>query len=307
MKKNNPPKKKDTISERSSPSKSETKNSIASIQESASQIPNPSNISFENWIVDTFYEECGREITLAYTTLNQMQNWAVGMIAASIAATVALTKVTPGQSNFYFEITVPILIVAVIAYVFNLRFFIRAVLCYINLTRWNTLQNDVVKYTLVQQLPHNGQHPIIKNEAREKLLDDIRLYYLEWLSPISRSTQIFLNLKLGFYLMFALPLIFMLIGIPILWSNNVVKGFSLFAVFDTILEFYDFATSKYFDTKEKNANGKKKTSTFPIPYSEAKYFKFWILNLLICTIVVFWSSVQPILSNFYHLFISFFR
>ena len=37
------------------------------------------------WI-DTFYKECGREVTLAYTTLNQMKNWAMTIAAAALAA-----------------------------------------------------------------------------------------------------------------------------------------------------------------------------------------------------------------------------
>jgi len=73
MKKPNPPNKKGTIPERSSPSKSEANKSIDSIQVSGSLIPSPSETSFENWVVDIFYKEYGREVTLAYATLNQMQ------------------------------------------------------------------------------------------------------------------------------------------------------------------------------------------------------------------------------------------
>src|SRR5712692_7160109 len=41
--------------------------------------------NFEKW-VENFYKECGRETTLAYTTLNQMKNWAMVIAAAFISA-----------------------------------------------------------------------------------------------------------------------------------------------------------------------------------------------------------------------------
>ena len=36
------------------------------------------------WLHD-FYKECGREATLAYTTLNQMKNWAMVIAAAALS------------------------------------------------------------------------------------------------------------------------------------------------------------------------------------------------------------------------------
>ncbi len=299
--------------EESPPESSEPKSAITDPSpnmnsNSNNKPPAPSDPNFDAWI-DNFYKECGREVTLAYTTLNQMQNWAVGMIAASIAATVALTKVISGQPNVDFQITVPLFIVAVIAYVYNLRFFIRAILCYINLIRWNTLQNDIVRYKIGRSLHLESQTELSHEQNLEKLVMDIRTYYLEWLSPINRSTQLFSNLKLGFYLIFAFPLLFVIIGVLSLWSSNIVKGFTVFAAFDTFLEFYDFTSSRYFDTEKniKEGKGKKKLSVFPIPISRSTYFILWIGNLIISTIVVFWSPIQSFIEKFTQVILVCFR
>src|SRR3954454_17297653 len=36
--------------------------------------------------LDTFYRECGRELTLAYTVLNQANTWAITFFAASLGS-----------------------------------------------------------------------------------------------------------------------------------------------------------------------------------------------------------------------------
>src|SRR5437667_1333397 len=87
----------------------------------------------DSWLHD-FYKECGREVTLAYTTLNQMKNWAM------IVAAAAISGLSFGTSGRHYPN--PVMFVGVvIVYVFILRFFVRAILCYINLTRWNKLQS----------------------------------------------------------------------------------------------------------------------------------------------------------------------
>src|SRR5712692_7801530 len=81
----------------------------------------------ENWLHD-FYKECGREATLAYTTLNQMKNWAMVIAAAAISGL--------SFGNKSSEYPTPIMFAgSVIVYTFILRFFVRAIICYINLVR----------------------------------------------------------------------------------------------------------------------------------------------------------------------------
>src|SRR5436309_1275077 len=114
----------------------------------------PDAISFK-W-VENFYKECGREVTLAYTTLNQMKNWAVLIVAAVVSAVVSLNKTTTASSPAPQSSTLAVYAGSLIVYVFVLRFFIRAILCYINLVRWNNLQAAIVAFKLVQPNPREG-------------------------------------------------------------------------------------------------------------------------------------------------------
>src|SRR2546422_4438514 len=94
-----------------------------------------------DWL-ETFYKECGREVTLAYTTLNQMKNFAM-IIAGAVLSGVSFGA---GAQNYP---SGPMFVGVVIAYAITLRFFVRAILCYINLIRWNRLQSKIVNFMLL--------------------------------------------------------------------------------------------------------------------------------------------------------------
>jgi hypothetical protein len=269
---------------------------------------NPSGANFDKWL-DNFYRECGREVTLAYTTLNQMLNWAIAMVAASIAAAVAFTSGNTAGSapSQPFSISVPVFIIAVIGYVFNLRFFIRAILCYINLIRWNTLQSAIVSYMLLPQNTGTHRNVLTRTQRRNELVQHIQHYYYDWLSPLDRPSQLFQNLKLGFYLILALPFIFVVMGTLTLWSEPVVRGLTFFALGSTLVEFNDFAASRFFDTiqvsnRRKAAN---QPSMFPIPLARKSYFLFWILNLLISLGIVYSANVEQALAQTMTLLVKF--
>src|SRR5258708_13880256 len=112
-------------------------------------VPTPQPVLDCAWI-DTFYKECGREVTLAYTTLNQMKNWAMTVAAAALSGLAFGTKSADYPNKYMF-------VGVVIVYVFVLRFYIRAMLCYINLCRWNRLQSDCVELKLLPKFADNEQ------------------------------------------------------------------------------------------------------------------------------------------------------
>lgn len=238
-----------------------------------------------NWL-ETFYKECGREATLAYTTLNQMKNWAMIVAAAAISGLAFGAKSADYPAPVMFA-------GAVIVYVFVLRFYIRAILCYINLVRWNVLQSDCIQLNL---MPKRGSSTQNEPELRKKLEDDLQNYYFAWLSPIPRKEQLYQNLKLGFYLLFALSLFFVVWGAVSLWVNSaLVRGLTVFAVLDTVLEFNDFAKSKYFDDVsawERRQKRGKLYEIFPIPASRGAFLLGWVATLSISLIVAGWSSVK---------------
>jgi hypothetical protein len=243
----------------------------------------------EEWLHD-FYKECGRETTLAYTTLNQMKNWAM------IVAAAALSGMPFGSKSS--DYPTPIMFAgAVIVYTFILRFFVRALICYINLIRWNVLQARCVELKLVS----DPIRPGATAESREKQFRDaLQHYYFEWLSPLSRKDQIFQNLKLGFYLLFGLSLFFMIWGATVLWQHYFVRGLVTFAVLNTLLEAHDFFNSKYFDDvaadKKRNARGQAR-NVFPVPRSRGAFLAGWIFNLVASTAVAVWPKISSLASQ----------
>jgi hypothetical protein len=182
----------------------------------------------------------------------------------------------------------------VIVYTFILRFFVRAVLCYINLIRWNVLQAACVELKLVRRTGDTSPTAAME----QKLRDNIQHYYFEWLSPLRRRSQLFENLKLGFYLLFALSLFFVAWGATALWHNPLVKGLTAFAVLNTTLEAYDFLTSSFFDdvaSAKRRGRDLGRHQIFPIPSSRGAFLAGWILNLVISVVIATWPSAKVVL------------
>lgn len=238
-----------------------------------------------------FYKECGREVTLAYSTLNQMKNWAM-IIAGAVLSGLsfgAVSRTYPNERMF---------IGVVIAYAFTLRFFVRAILCYINLLRWNTLQSKILHV----MLRSNIQNKTIDftTAPHTELLQTIEQLYVNWRSPISRKSQVLANLKLGFSLLFALSLFFLLWGALSLWDRHLVQGLIVFAIGNTFVEINDFLTSRYFDTTEaherRTSRKKEAYSIFPIPESPATYILTWVIVLLTSLLVSFRDSIWKVIS-----------
>lgn len=243
--------------------------------------------------VDTFYRECGREVTLAYTTLNQMKNWAMTVAAAALSGLAFGTR-SANYPNKYMFVGV------VIVYVFVLRFYIRAILCYINLSRWNRLQSDCVELKLLPRVKDNEppQTPLaLENRFRE----DLQNYYFRWLSPIDRKTQLLSNLKLGFGLIFALTIFFLLWGLFDLWQERMVKALLVFCIGTTIVEFNDFFKSTFFDTVtafQKRKTWSKVHEIFPVPGSRGWYLASWILVIALSVTFAEWPTISRWLRAF---------
>jgi hypothetical protein len=237
---------------------------------------------FEKWL-EHFYKECGREATLAYTTLNQMKNWAVLIVGAIVSAVVAMQRSNgSAQSN-----NIPIYFGAVIAYVFTLRFFVRAILCYINLVRWNNLQNEIVALKVVHPSPTKGRTSKTTPELKADLLKKIDDLYFKWNAPsrLTRPAQLFANLKLGFGLLFALVIfVAIAVGIDVIHVSRLALGVTVFAICYTLIEGLDFLASGYFDTPEKAAVKLESQTVFPTPITGPRYLVLLILAVIVSSV-----------------------
>jgi hypothetical protein len=222
----------------------------------------------DKWL-ENFYKECGREVTLAYTTLNQMKNWAMIVAAAAISGLAFGT----GAQSFPNE---RMFVGVAIVYTFVLRFFFRAIICYINLVRWNVLQKSCIQLML-------DSKPYQREEAAQRFREDISLYYFRWLAPIDRKTQLVSNLKLGFALLFVLPLFFLGWGFFNLWASPLVEGMTTFVIGTTVIEVGDFLRSTIFDDRHatERRRSRRITSNFPIPSSRFGYLSAWLAVLIV--------------------------
>jgi hypothetical protein len=249
---------------------------------------NPLPALDDAWLHD-FYKECGREATLAYTTLNQMKNWAMVIAAAAISG------LSFGSNSSQYP--TPIMFAgSVVVYTFILRLFVRAILCYINLLRWNVLQSDCVELKL---LPKSTHSLVTKEALEDKLRNDLQYYYFRWLAPVDRKSQVFENLKLGFYLLFGLSLFFMIWGAVVLRQDHLVRGLSTFALLNTILEATDFSRSTFFDNIsafERRSEAGKNHQIFPVPRSRGGFLGAWILNITLSTAVATWPHLKEALQ-----------
>jgi hypothetical protein len=242
-------------------------------EENAGELRTTSTRLDDAWL-QSFYKECGREVTLAYTTLNQMKNWAMIVVAAAISGLAFGT----GAHQYPDE---RMYVGVVIVYTFVLRFFIRAVICYVNLSRWNVLQSCCV------------DDKLLKNPSPDSRVGDlptaIKTYYFRWLSPIDRKNQLISNLKLGFGLLFALPLFFMVWGFVVLRELPLVQALTVFALGSTFVEFHDYFRSMTFD--DSAAAERRKTTksitkrAFPIPTGRGMYIVEWLLVLVLSVTV----------------------
>lgn len=198
-------------------------------------------IGDNDWLKE-FYKECGREVTLAYTTLNQMKNWAIAVSAAIAAAVAAIVK-DPSTVDHAASV---IFVGAMLAYLFSLRFFVRAVLCYVNLLKWNELQARILRL----KLDCDSRCSKSKAELEDELTTAIDAYYFKWLSPIGRWPLITSTLKLGFGLLLVLPGSLMLWSGIVSWGNCYTRTAAMVVVGASIIEFYEFFRTSFLDTPE---------------------------------------------------------
>jgi hypothetical protein len=245
----------------------------------------------DDWVRD-FYKECGREATLAYTTLNQMKNWAITVQGAIIAAVAAFSKGSAPSAGDAADLrlALPMAFGSVLAYVFTLRFFVRAILCYINLQRWNTLQSAILEWKL---LPRDATSAATVGDDAERaaaVRRKIQDYYYRWRSPVNRAGLIASNLKLGFGMLLVVPPLLIVWSVALAWDNPLVQAFVVFAVGATLIEGADFFRSPFFDTAQTRERGDR--NIFPAASSDADYIVQWVALGIFCSFV----ALRPFLA-----------
>ena len=222
-----------------------------------------------------------------------MKNWAIVVLLPIIAALFSAGggSRVPEPPTSTPKITVAIVLGATFSYVFTLRFFVRAILCYINLLRWNKLQAGILRYTLCETSPDRN------DSAEQRLIQLVEEYYHRWRSPVARPQQVASNLKLGFGLVMSVPLTLICWGGYVHWHDLLVRGFVVFAAGATLIELIDFLYSPLFDTPAVAKRRRVSESVFPGPTGSVRYVLTWLLNLIVSTLVAFWPKITTCLCQ----------
>jgi hypothetical protein len=151
------------------------------------------------WL-DSFYKECGREVSLAYNVLNQTNNWGITLAVAVVATCFLGTARFEGGSITLAYPTLLQWYLVIFGWIIMVRFFVRSALGLVNMYRWNELINSTCK---VLSLPES--HPDIPLLNRN-LAKKIEAYFFRWRSPKTRWFIVWHNLKL-MYLWFFIILL----------------------------------------------------------------------------------------------------
>lgn len=138
----------------------------------------------EKWL-ENYYDQCGREISLAMETMDNNQNWTITLVSAIIAG-IILRGFLPDIWTWS---------LLIIGLALTIRYFVRSCLAYSNLIRWNLIRKKINKFYLFTQSKN-------KAEALQDILNSIKSYDDQWLLPLSRKKLIFSNLKYGYYYAF---------------------------------------------------------------------------------------------------------
>jgi hypothetical protein len=203
------------------------------------------------WL-ESFYKECGREVSLAYNVLNQTNYWGITLAVAVVTTCFLGTARLEGGR---ISLTYPTLLqwyLVIFAWIIMVRFFVRSALGLVNMYRWNELIYSTCK---VLSLPDgNPDLPLLNRNLAEK----IEAYFFNWKSPQKRRFIVWHSLKLMYLWFFLILLALFIWGIFALEKNALFwVGVSLF-ITPTIIEiiwFYKWDGLKYqeLDLETENA------------------------------------------------------
>jgi len=187
-----------------------------------------------------FYDQCGREVSLAYNVLNQTNNWGITLASAVITLALVDAVRTDRSSPTLVYPTIYHWLAVILAWTIMVRFFVRSALALTNMYRWNVLMSATGN---LLSLPDGHPAAVVlqRNLARK-----MAAYLFRWRSPEGGLKIVWNNLKLMF-LWFQLILLALIVwGIVALKKDALYwVGIGLLIV-PTVLEVYWYVTYRAF-------------------------------------------------------------
>jgi len=136
--------------------------------------------------IENYYDQCGREISLAMATMDSNQNWTITIVSAIIVG-IILRGFQPDIWTWS---------LLIIGLALTIRYFVRSCLAYANLIRWNKIRNKINDLFLFTETD------LKKIGKLKEVIATIKKYDVEWLLPLPKRKIISSNLKYGYYYAF---------------------------------------------------------------------------------------------------------
>lgn len=198
----------------------------------------PKYLEPDRRFIDTYYRECGREVTLAYTVLNQTNTWAITLFVALVGAAASqLVLVDKDASAFrILSPSHPQWLMAIVCWGAMLRFFQRSNLALANMYRWNALMGTAMQFSI---LPDNAKKEL-RAQLSADLVEKIQELHVEFKAPLPLMTIVVNNLKLMYGVPFVLLAVSIVLGLVALSHNRLYWMGAVLLVMWTGWEFFLF-------------------------------------------------------------------
>lgn len=194
------------------------------------------------YFLPAFYQELGREKDLSMNILHTTTNWALALIGA-VLTVYFLYYQSIDKKNLYFSLASLLLILGII-----FRLFVRSILAYNNLLKWN----DLKEKTLLLIADYEN------NIFRESFKESYALFISLWRAYRPTKELILSNLHLGYVHIFILVILLVIKNICLLPDRQKLIGVIWFVSLMTF-ELYSFLNSRYFITPVKRTFEMSKT------------------------------------------------
>jgi hypothetical protein len=180
----------------------------------------PNYETIDRRFLDTFYRECGREVTLAYTVLNQTNTWAVTFFAIVMGPSlIGLVRRPVDAVTFAFDYPNQFVwFYLIFAWGILLRFLQRSALALANMYRWNELATATWEVAALRE-----KHPR-QPELNDKLVEAVDRLMMKWGDPRPRHQILWSTLKLMYLIPLAILLYLFVWGFAELPRNALYWG-----------------------------------------------------------------------------------
>ena len=194
--------------------------------------------------VRQFYQECGREVSLAYNVFNHTNSWGL-TLTTGIVAVVFLTAIGINGSQVTFRYpNIAYWYAIIVAWIIMVRFYVRSCLALVNMYRWNTL---IYAASKILSLPRgHASVPVFERNFAKK----VKAYFYEWRSPIPRYKLVRECFKLIYIWFFMIIVGLIIWGAIALYDGQMLWiGGILLLLVPTAWEIYSFLTYRGFKFK----------------------------------------------------------